>query len=108
MIYLRQNEKRLTYPDLFIPLQPPADSPLHWSLKAVCLSEILVALDLDSAITLANGTTAPFAEVVREFERFFNITLGDPRYVKRSVLDRKVRSTHYLTTLRNRIEKKVE
>ena len=105
---MRQNEKRLTYPDLFIPLQPPAASPLNWSLKAICLSEILVALDLDSAITLANGTAAPFAEVVREFERFFNIKLGDPRYVKRSVLDRKVRSTYYLTTLRNRIEKKVE
>lgn len=107
-IYLRQNEKRLSYPDLFTPLTPPAASPLHWSLKAVCLSEILVALDLDSAITLSNGTIAPFAEVVREFERFFNIKLGDPRNVKRNILDRKIKSTSYLTTLRNRIEKKVE
>lgn len=67
-----------------------------------------MALDLDSAITLANGMTAPFAEVVREFERFFNVKLGDPRNVKRNILDRKIKSTTYLTTLRNRIEKKVE
>ena len=67
-----------------------------------------MALNLDSAITLSNGTIAPFAEVVREFERFFNIKLGDPRNVKRNILDRKIKSTSYLTTLRNRIEKKVE
>lgn len=47
-IYLCQNEKRLSCPDLFTPLTPPVASPLHWSLKAVCLSEILVALDLDA------------------------------------------------------------
>ena len=84
-IYLRQNEKRLSYPDLFTPLTPPAASPLHWSLKAVCLSEILVALDLDSAITLSRFSLIPSPDAYIKIlpqSSYILTTLGQLQFYK--------------------------
>lgn len=54
---IRQNDLRLTNPELFTPLQPVARSPLKWTGKKAELYELLIALDNLDIIT-ENGVKA--------------------------------------------------
>ena len=85
---LRLLEHRISNPKLFA-APTVTQSPLHWSHRPIDLSELLTYLDRDGAFVYASGHKAPFTEVVRGFEHLLNIRLGDPRDVKRSVLQRK-------------------
>lgn len=96
---LRLLDRRILNPELFT--SPITSlSPLYWLHRAIDLSELLTYLDMDAAFGYANGSRASFSGVVREFERFLNIHLGDPRDIKRSVLGRKYKQTAYLDKLR--------
>lgn len=83
---------RLEHPRLFIS-DPVPKSSLYWSKQyhAIDLSEILCTFDLmnPNPLVLVNGRAAPFNTVIREFEQFLHVELGEPSDIKRRVLDRK-------------------
>lgn len=83
---------RLEHPRLFIS-DPVPKSSLYWSKQyhAIDLSEILCTFDLMNLnpLVLVNGRAAPFNTVIREFEQFLHVKLGEPSDIKRRVLDRK-------------------
>lgn len=83
---------RLEHPRLFIS-DPVPKSSLYWSIQyhAIDLSEILCTFDLmnPNPLVLVNGRAAPFNTVIREFEQFLHVKLGEPSDIKRRVLDRK-------------------
>lgn len=83
---------RLEHPRLFIS-DPVPKSSLYWSKQyhAIDLSEILCSFDLmnPNPLVLVNGRAAPFNTVIREFEQFLHVKLGEPSDIKRRVLDRK-------------------
>ena len=83
---------RLEHPRLFIS-DPVPKSSLYWSKQyhAIDLSEILCTFDLmnPNPLVLVNGRAAPFNTVIREFEQFLHVNLGEPSDIKRRVLDRK-------------------
>lgn len=93
---------RLEHPQLFTS-EPVLESSLHWSKQyhAIDLSEILCTLDLmhPKPLVLANGRAAPFNTVVREFEQFLHVKLGDPSDSKRRVLDRKRDRSKFIATM---------
>lgn len=97
-------DKRIANPELFLTPSIPK-SQLRWLNRAIDLSELLTYLDADSAFGYIDGHRASFAEVVRSFEYLFNIRLGDPRDVKRSVLQRKYKQKAYLEKLLNQNSK---
>ena len=82
----------LEHPRLFIS-DPVPKSSLYWSKQyhAIDLSEILCTFDLmnPNPLVLVNGRAAPFNTVIREFEQFLHVKLGEPSDIKRRVLDRK-------------------
>ena len=83
---------RLEHPRLFIS-DPVPKSSLYWSKQyhAIDLSEILCTFDLmnPNPLVLVNGRAAPFNTVIREFEQFLHVKLGEPSDIKRRALDRK-------------------
>lgn len=83
---------RLEHPRLFIS-DPVPKSSLYWSKQyhEIDLSEILCTFDLmnPNPLVLVNGRAAPFNTVIREFEQFLHVKLGEPSDIKRRVLDRK-------------------
>ena len=83
---------RLEHPRLFIS-DPVPKSSLYWSKQyhVIDLSEILCTFDLmnPNPLVLVNGRAAPFNTVIREFEQFLHVKLGEPSDIKRRVLDRK-------------------
>ena len=83
---------RLEHPRLFIS-DPVPKSSLYWSKQyhAIDLSEILCTFDLmnPNPLVIVNGRAAPFNTVIREFEQFLHVKLGEPSDIKRRVLDRK-------------------
>ena len=83
---------RLEHPRLFIS-DPVPKSSLYWSKQyhAIDLSEILCTFDLmnPNPLVFVNRRAAPFNTVIREFEQFLHVKLGEPSDIKRRVLDRK-------------------
>ncbi len=100
--YLKQNERRLNYPELFTPLQPPAiaKSPLHWESNKSDLLELIIALDNIGVIT-ENGDNASFSCIIREFSRMFNIAFVSDIYNERKrILNRSTRQTIFIDRLK--------
>ena len=91
---IAQNNKRLTNPELFTSVSPVPRFPLHWGCKPIDLAEFLVYASEFGAFG-----NAPFTEVVRQHEWLYNIKLGTPRDLKRSVKDRKIRTTAFIDSL---------
>lgn len=87
-IAIRHNEKRLTNPDLFVPLQSAARSPLYWNSKYTKrdLIELISALDLVMAAVDAHGRETPFKRLVEAFSSLFNVSL-DYAYKERKEIE---------------------
>ena len=102
---------RLEHPQYFIS-EPAPQSPLHWSkhYPAISVSEILCGLDrmTPKPLILADGTDAPFNQVVRVFEDTLHVKLGDPTDVKRRVLERKKDRTKFTDALLYSLNKEDE
>ncbi len=101
-LYLKQNEHRLTFPELFNPLQPPAiaKSPLHWEANKSDLFELLIALDNLGIIT-EDGSKASYSRIVREFSRMLNISVVSDVYNERKrILTRSTRQTVFIDRLK--------
>ncbi len=101
-LYLKQNERRLKYPELFTPLQPPAiaKSPLKWEANKADLYELLIAIDNLGIIT-EDGVKAPFTHIIREFSRVVNLDY-DPKChdEKVRILNRSTRKSVFIDRLK--------
>ena len=85
---IAQNEKRLTFPDLFSPTIPPPSSSLHWNTNKYpknSLVSLITAIDAVGVCTNSKGERSPFIAIVKEFEYLFNITLPNA-YARRDEL----------------------
>ncbi len=101
-LYLDQNAKRLTFPKLFTPLQPPAvaKSPLHWEANKADLYELLIALD-NLGIISEDGSKAPYSHIVREFSRAVNIPYDSECHNERKrILNRTIKKTVFIDRLK--------
>lgn len=97
---IRQNDLRLTNPELFTPLQPVARSPLKWTGKKAELYELLIALDNLDIIT-ENGVKASFSSIVREFSRTAGLPYDtDCHNERRRILARNTRRTVFIDRLK--------
>lgn len=93
---IRQNDLRLTNPELFTPLQPIARSPLKWVGKKAALYELLIVLDNLDIIT-ENGVKASFSSIVREFSRTVGLPYDtDCHNERRRILARNTRRTVFI------------
>lgn len=97
---IKQNDLRLTNPELFTPLQPVARSPLKWTGKKAELYELLIALDNLDIIT-ENGVPASFSSIVREFSRTVGLPYDtDCHNERRRILARNTRRTVFIDRLK--------
>ena len=101
-LFINKNDLRLTSPELFTPLQPPAviRSPLHWEANKADLYELLIAFDSLGIIT-EDGVKAPFTHLVREFSRAVNIPFDPECHNERKrILNRSTRKTVFIDRLK--------
>lgn len=105
---IAQNDKRLTYPDLFTPLSPPSRSPFHWNDKFTKrdLIELATALEATHAILDDNHKPISFAELISRFEHIFNITLPKPYKERDLILQRKKCVTDFTARMVRAIDEK--
>ena len=97
---IKQNDLRLTNPELFTPLQPVARSPLKWTGKKSELYELLIALDNLDIIT-ENGIKASFSSLVREFSSTVGLPYDtDCHNERHRILARNTRRTVFIDRLK--------
>lgn len=91
----------MQYPPYFTTPNSLPKSPLFWNRKhpKIELSELLCALEIFGSILTADGSKASFTLIVRCFEEFFNVKLGDPQEIKRAVFRRKINVAKHLQAL---------
>ena len=75
-----QNEKRLTFPELFTPVLPGENSPFHWNLDKFTkrdLLELLTALCRAEAIVDDRGKPAAYARVVSSVAERLHLSISE-------------------------------
>ena len=75
-----QNEKRLTFPELFTPVLPGEKSPFHWNLDKFTkrdLLELLTALCRAEAIVDDRGKPAAYARVVSSVAERLHLSISE-------------------------------
>lgn len=108
---IAQNEKRLTFPELFSPLSPPVLSPLHWDISKFTkrdLIELITAIEATNAVIDDVGNPMPFTRLVESFSQLFNIPLTSKyAYKERDyILNLRGRATLFVDTLSSSLTKK--
>ena len=101
-LFICENERRLTNPELFAKIQPPAiaKSTLHWEANKSDLIELLIALDNLGVIT-EDGSKVSFSRLVREFANFLNVPVVSDIYNERSrILSRSTKRTVFIDRLK--------
>lgn len=75
---IAQNEKRLTFPELFSPIIPLSSRPLYWSGKFSKrdLIELITALTDLGSISTSDGKPIAFITAVQEISTFLNVTIS--------------------------------
>lgn len=96
---------QIQHPQYFIADDSTFKSPLFWNSKhpKIELSELLCALEIFGSILTADGSKVSFTLIVKCFEEFLNVKLGDPQDIKRAVFRRKINMTKYLDALRHNL-----
>ncbi len=77
---IAQNEKRLTFPDLFIPVRSPESSPFRWNLEKFTkrdLLELLTALCRAEALIDERGRPAAYARVVASVSKRLRLSISE-------------------------------
>lgn len=101
-------ERRIVLLQLRYPVLSDSDkvrtcSPFFWSEEfcATDLIELVSSLHAAQAIRKADGTPAELTKLVRTFEFLFNIDIKNPQRCRNAALNRKIKITHFLDTLKN-------
>lgn len=79
-LYIRQNNQRLSFPDLFTPTRSAERSPLHWNLEKFTkrdLLELLTALCRAEAIVDDRGKPAAYARVVSSVAERLHLSISE-------------------------------
>lgn len=107
---IAQNEKRLSFPDLFSPTIPPPRSPLHWSDKfhRRDLIELVTALETTQAILDDSGKPVSFTKLIEHFSFAFNLPITTKTAFNERDYIRNVRrnSTEFIQLLDKALSKK--
>lgn len=96
---------QMRHPQYFTTHDSSLKSPLFWNNKhpKIGLSELLCTLEIFGSILTADGSKVSFTLIVKCFEEFLNVKLGDPQDIKRAVFRRKINMTKYLDALRHNL-----
>lgn len=108
---IAQNEKRLTFPELFTPLSPPTRSPYRWNDKFTKrdLIELATALEAIQAVVDSNGKPASFTQLIEHFSFSFNLSISSKTAYNEREYIRNVRrkSSEFIHQLEQALSKKV-
>lgn len=93
---------QLRYPILTTERKPRCRSPFYWSsaYTPTDLMEMVSALHAAGVICKADGSPVELNKLIRTFEYLFNISIKNPERCRYATLNRKVRITQFLDTLR--------
>ena len=108
---IAQNEKRLTFPELFSPTIPPPSSPLHWNTSKFSkrdLIELASALYASQAVVDNDGRPISFIQLAQSLASTMNIqfpnnTIYNEREYIRSV---KRNTTAFISQLASALSEK--
>lgn len=96
----------LQYPNTFVPKSTQTlVSPFLWSPKFTKrdLIEIIVALDHLGAVENKTGGRATYRSIVTAFELMFNVNLSKSYNKREEVLNRKIKTTDFLSKMQEAI-----
>lgn len=101
---------QIEHPHIFAQQRAAYQSPLFWSKKfpLIGLTEILCGLTLLGPIVTADDSPATFTAIIRTFEIVFNVKLGNPQDIKRSVLRRNLHLTRFTDAVRSALQNYTE
>lgn len=97
---------RLRYPSIADPVSVEVPkSPLFLSeqFTPTDIMELTTALHLSGAIRRIDGTRVDLATLVDVLSRTFNVRINNPEQCRYTVINRKLRLTHFLDILRNNL-----
>lgn len=95
---------RLRYPSIADPVSVEVPkSPLFLSeqFTSTDIMELTTALHLSGAIRRIDGTRADLTTLVDVLSRTFNVRINNPEQCRHTLINRKLRLTHFLDILRN-------
>ena len=97
---------RLRYPSIAAPVSVEASkSPLFLSeqFTPTDIIELATALQLSGAIRRIDGTRVDLATLVDVLSGTFNVRINNPEQCRHTLINRKLRLTHFLDILRNNL-----
>jgi len=97
---------RLRYPSIAAPVSVEVPkSPLFLSeqFTPTDIMELTTALHLSGAIRRIDGTRVDLATLVDVLSRTFNVRINNPEQCRNTLINRKLRLTHFLDILRNNL-----
>ncbi len=103
--YLRANEKRLDYPEIFSFDQPGAtpQKPFRWVKSKTDLAELLLALNADRAFRTPDGMIPTYTQLLSGFGEFLDMNIGESGNMSRRVRERDEKAK-YLSLLVHTVE----
>ena len=97
---------RLRYPSIADPVSVEIPkSPLFLSeqFTPTDIMELTTALHLSAAIRRVDGTRVDLTTLVDVLSRTFNVRINNPEQCRNTLINRKLRLTHFLDILRNNL-----
>lgn len=105
-LLLTNFEIRLVFTRLVIhpsPLRYRSKYPNHHCFSPNNIMELITALHLSGAIRRIDGTRVDLATLVDVLSGTFNVRINNPEQCRYTVVNRKLRLTHFLDILRNNL-----
>ena len=105
-LLLTNFEIRLVFTRLVIhpsPLRYRSKYPNHHCFSPNNIMELITALHLSGAIRRIDGTRVDLATLVDVLSRTFNVRINNPEQCRHTLINRKLRLTHFLDILRNNL-----
>ena len=105
-LLLTNFEIRLVFTRLVIhpsPLRYRSKYPNHHCFSPNNIMELITALHLSGAIRRIDGTRIDLATLVDVLSGTFNVRINNPEQCRHTLINRKLRLTHFLDILRNNL-----
>lgn len=105
-LLLTNFEIRLVFTRLVIhpsPLRYRSKYPNHHCFSPNNIMELITALHLSGAIRRIDGTRVDLATLVDVLSGTFNVRINNPEQCRHTLINRKLRLTHFLDILRNNL-----
>ena len=105
-LLLTNFEIRLVFTRLVLhpsPLRYRSKYPNHHCFSPNNIMEQITSLHLSGAIRRIDGTRVDLATLVDVLSRTFNVRINNPEQCRHTLINRKLRQTHFLDILRNNL-----